>query len=168
MNSNISRGDIYSKLQYIRDKSSQKNDDLEQVASARGTFCNPNRHESSDILLRATFDQSHFLVTPESEAYEEYSRMERLKLIEEQQEQLLQQQQQMEQQQEQHTRATYFGSSADQATSPISINSGRLNFNSDPALNKNKPNTKADPMRGYQPIVKNLQNIALRNRNFVM
>ena len=51
------------------------------------------------------------------------------------------------------------------ASLPISINSGKYNFQSGtPSQGASK---RADPMKGYQPLVKNLRNIALRNRNLL-
>ena len=62
-------------------------------------------------------------------------------------------------------KATYFGSTIEEGTAPISINSCRLKF-SNTTLGSPKGHCQ-DPMTEYQPIMKNLKNISLRNRNFI-
>ena len=63
-------------------------------------------------------------------------------------------------------RATYFGAgTSDQSEVPISINSGRLVFNH--PITSHRFQATRDPMTEYQPIMKNLKNIVLRNRNYL-
>ena len=68
-----------------------------------------------------------------------------------------------------YLRATYFGAcTSDSGEVPISINSGRLVFTGQGnPINNHRLQALRDPMTEYQPIMKNLKNIILRNRNYL-
>lgn len=63
---------------------------------------------------------------------------------------------------------SYLGPILDMTSSqPISINSERLSFTQQNNTIVSSRRSGRDPLQEYQPLVKNLKNIALRNRNFI-